>query len=386
MRIAVFGADGYLGFPLSLCLLGRGHEVIAVDNGVTARRAACTGAPSVPADPGPLEQRLGGTGATVVEADVRDQERVRQLLQDVDVVVHLAQQRSAPYSMLSPEHALETVSDNLDSTMAVLFACRETGTRLVKLGSMGEYGTPSVPIPEGEWTLELGGRTARLWFPRSPGSFYHASKVCDSVYLRFACQCYGLTCIDVQQGPVVGVNTAELRERNACTRVYYDDVWGTVVHRFCAQASAGHPLTVYGRGGQTRGFLSLADSTWATATACEQIMDLPAGAYMEINQIAWTRSVRQLAEEVAALARERGCPAALSHVPNPREGCELEEHFYEVEAAVLRNWGLVAEQPQQVLGETLDYMLAHSRELRASVLAPRHTFRDGGDTCRDGHG
>ena len=172
-------------------------------------------------------------------------------------MVHFAEQRAAPYSMIDRKHAVFTQVNNVVGTLNLLFAIREfrPDCHLVKLGTMGEYGTPNIDIEEGYITIEHNGRKDVLPFPKQPGSFYHLSKVHDSHNIMFACRIWGLRATDLNQGVVYGTVTDEMALDEALiNRFDYDEVFGTVLNRFCAQAAVGHPLTVYGKGGQTRGY------------------------------------------------------------------------------------------------------------------------------------
>src|SRR2546429_2184907 len=267
MRVIVLGADGYLGWPTSLHLSARGHEVIAADNLIRRRWDVLCGTESL--IPIASMKRRVERWKAVSGRDIKWEKLDLTSLPDTtaliaqyrpDAVVHFAEQRSAPYSMISGPHAVETQVNNVVGTLNLLFALRESAPdcHLVKLGTMGEYGTPNIDIEEGFIDIEHNGRRDRLPYPKQPGSFYHLSKVHDSHNCMFASRIWRLKITDLNQGIVYGVETDEtaLDERLA-TRFDYDECFGTVLNRFCVQPVAGRRLTVYGEGGQTRGYLNI---------------------------------------------------------------------------------------------------------------------------------
>jgi UDP-sulfoquinovose synthase len=279
MKIAVLGGDGYCGWATALYLSKQGHSVAIVDNFV--RRLwdhelnAQTLTPIRPlSDRLRVWQAVSGKTIESFYGDVCDYEFLASTLRafEPDAVVHFAEQRSAPYSMIDRSHAVFTQVNNVVGTLNLLFALREyrPDCHLVKLGTMGEYGTPNIDIEEGYITIEHNGRKDILPFPKQPGSFYHLSKVHDSHNIMFSCKIWGLRATDLNQGVVYGTMTDETSMDEALiNRFDYDDVFGTVLNRFCIQAAIGQPLTVYGKGGQTRGFLDIRDTVRCIEIACE---------------------------------------------------------------------------------------------------------------------
>ncbi|MGH2955670.1 MAG: NAD-dependent epimerase/dehydratase family protein, partial [Solirubrobacterales bacterium] len=226
---------------------------------------------------------------------------------------------------------------------------------LVKLGTMGEYGTPNIDIEEGYIEIEHKGRKDVLPFPKLPHSFYHLSKVHDSHNIHFACRIWGLRSTDLNQGVVYGIETDETaQDERLCTRFDYDELFGTVLNRFCLQAVIGHPLTVYGKGGQTRGFLNVRD----TLQCVELAVDNPAeaGEYRVFNQFTEQFSVGQLAELVREAGGHLGYEVQIEHVENPR--VEAEEHYYNATHTKLLDLGL---EPT-LLGEELVESMLHAIE------------------------
>jgi UDP-sulfoquinovose synthase len=375
VRILVLGADGYLGWPTALHLSAKGHDVVAVDNLVRRRWDRRCGTHSlVPI--ASMERRvdrwkeLTGHEITWLKLDLCDADAVTGLVRDTspEAVVHFAEQRSAPYSMLSRAHAVETQVNNVVGTLNLLFALRDHAPdcHLVKLGTMGEYGTPNIDIEEGFIDITHNGRTDRLPFPKQPGSMYHLSKVHDSHNIAFTCRIWGLRATDLNQGVVYGANTpATALHRDLATRFDYDGIWGTVLNRFCAQAAIGQPLSVHGKGGQTRGFLDIRDTVACVELAC--INPPAAGEFRVFNQFTEQFSILDLANRVREARAEHGLPTEIVHQPNPR--VELEGHYYNAKHQHLLDLGL---QPH-ALADTLIEDVIHVVERHASRVRP-HTL------------
>ena len=334
MKVLIAGIDGYTGWPLALHLLSRGHEVVGVDNFVTRRRVREVGswsATPIPSFPRRQEivRRVTGRSISFHRADVGRYEPMRAILHDEqpDAIVHLAEQRSAPYSMIDVHHAVETQVQNLTGTLHFLYAIAEEvpNCHFVKMGTMGEYGTPNIDIPEGFFEVEYNGRKdSHLPFPRQAGSWYHWSKVFDSGNVMFTTRVWGIRATDVMQGVVYGVLTPELTEDGLLTRFDFDDVWGTALNRFVVEAILGLPITPYGEGNQSRGFIALEDSMQSLRLAIE---NPPApGEYRVFNQFDRAYSVNELAEIVRVAANEFGLHAEIQHPTDPR--VEAERHYY----------------------------------------------------------
>jgi UDP-sulfoquinovose synthase len=333
MKVLITGIDGYSGWPLALHLLSRGHEVVGIDNFVTRRRVReVGGASATPIPLFPKRQEAArakfGKGIGFHRGDMGDFSFVREVLatERPEAIVHLAEQRSAPYSMIDVHHAVRTQVENVTGTLHLLYAMREVApeAHLVKMGTMGEYGTPNVDIPEGFFEVDFRDRHDRLPFPRQAGSWYHWSKVFDSGDVMFASKIWGLRATDVMQGVIYGIRTPEITEDKLLTRFDFDEVWGTALNRFCVEAVLGLPITPYGRGDQIRGFLALEDSVQSLRIAIEN--PPPAGEYRVWNQFDEAYSVNQLAELTATVAREAGLTPVIEHPPDPR--VEAEQHYY----------------------------------------------------------
>src|SRR5215203_769678 len=329
------GIDGYIGWVLAMHLANEGHEVGGAD--MYLRREWVKEVGSWSATPiRSMEERLEafeevfGKKIDFYEGDLRDPDFVYKCLEDFqpEAIVHLGEQPSAPYSMIDLEHTTFTQINNLQGTMNILYAIREhcPDAHLVKLGTMGEYGTPNVPIPEGFFEIEYRGRRDTLPFPRQAGSWYHWSKVHGSNNIMFACRLWGLRATDVMQGVVFGTRADTTSDDPRLrTRLDFDQAFGTAVNRYCCQAVIGHPLTPFGAGHQRRGFLPLRDSMRCLTLALEH--QPAAGQYRVFNQFQRVYDLSEFAELVRAAAHDMGLEAEVRHVENPR--VEAEDHYYE---------------------------------------------------------
>jgi len=342
MRILIPGVDGYLGWPLALHLLSRGHQVVGIDNLSRRRRVREVGGSSaVPlADPfdrvAALREQFPDFKWRFM--DLRETAEVDYVFEKYkpDAVVHLGEIPSAPYSMISREHCNETMMNNIIGTNNILFAMNKyvPDCHMVKLGTMGEYGTPDMVIPEGFFEVKYRGKSDVLPFPRQPGSWYHLTKVHDTYNIMFACKIWRLRSTDIMQGVVHGIVTNDMIRSVDClrrdydpilmTRFDFDEVWGTALNRFCAQAVIGHQLTPYGKGGQTRGYIALRDSIQCMTLAVENPPDK--GEYRTFNQFDECYSINELAERVIKISGEFGLEASTWNIENPR--VEAEEHYY----------------------------------------------------------
>lgn len=346
MKVIIIGGDGYCGWASALHLAAAGMDVVIADN--FARRAwdGQLGVSSLTPIAG-MEQRLaqwhdlGRRRIEFVNLDVTEYEPLCELLADLapDAIVHFGQQRSAPYSMIDRDHAMRTLINNTAGNLNLLWAMREYApdAHLVKLGTMGEYGTPNIDIEEGFIEVTHKGRTDTLPFPKQPGSFYHLTKVHDSDQIYFVCRTWGLRATDLHQGVVYGVHTDQTNQApQLVNRFDYDHVYGTALNRFCVQAAIGHPLTVYGSGGQRRSFLNIRD----TVRCVELALRNPAepGEYRVFNQFTELFSIAQLAHEVARVGTAMGLDVRIEHQENPR--AEKEQHHYNTLNANLRSLGL----------------------------------------------
>src|SRR5271155_2302074 len=390
MKIAVLGGDGYCGWATALYLSKQGHSVAIVDNFV--RRLwdhelnAQTLTPIRPlSDRLRVWQAVSGKTIESYYGDVCDYEFLASTIRAVepDAVVHFAEQRSAPSSMIARSNAVFTQVNNVVGTLNLLFALREhrPECHLVKLGTMGEYGTPNIDIEEGYITIEHNGRKDILPFPKQPGSFYHLSKVHDSHNIMFTCKIWGLRATDLNQGVVYGTTTEETAMDEALiNRFDYDDVFGTVLNRFCIQAAIGQPLTVYGKGGQTRGFLDIRDTVRCIEIACEN----PAarGECRVYNQFTESFSIMDIAGIVQAAAKKINLAVEISHLPDPR--VEAEDHYYNAKHSKLIDLGL---QPHLLSDAMLDSLLKVAVKYRdridTSLILPSVNWRNARNNYRE---
>ena len=383
MNIAVLGGDGYCGWATALYLSRKGHSVSIVDN--YARRqwdhelGAQTLTPIRPlAERARIWQELTGKEIEIFVGDVTDYDFLSATIGAIepDAVIHFAEQRSAPYSMIDRKHAVFTQVNNVVGTLNVLFAIKELKPEchLIKLGTMGEYGTPNIDIEEGYIQIEHNGRTDLLPFPKQPGSFYHLSKVHDSHNMMFACKIWGLRATDLNQGVVYGTVTDETSlDETLINRFDYDDVFGTVLNRFCVQAVTGHPLTVYGKGGQTRGFLDIRDTVRCIELAC--LNPANAGECRVYNQFTEQFSVLELARMVQSAARKMGMHVEVDHLADPR--VEAEQHYYNAKHSKLLDLGL---QPHYLNDSLLDSLINIAVRYRdrvdTSMFLPQVNWRN----------
>jgi UDP-sulfoquinovose synthase len=386
MRILILGGDGYLGWPTAMRFSSRGHEVHVIDDYLRRRAHREAGTDSLTPILSDLPSRVAAwhevTGRTigVTEGDLTDWELVQDVFGSFrpDAVVHYGEMPSAPYSMKDRSHAVFTQTNNVVGTLNVLWAIRDLAPEchLVKLGTMGEYGTPDIDIEEGYIELRHNGRSDYLPFPKVPGSMYHLSKVHDSHNIHFACRVWGLRATDLHQGVVYGIQTDETRlDDRLATRFDYDDVFGTALNRFCVQAVIGHPLTVYGTGHQTRGYLNIVDTL-----RCVELAVLHPAEFGELrvfNQFTESFSIMELAELVQKAGAKYGLDVDIRPVDNPR--VELEDHYYNPAHTKLLDLGL---RPHLLSAELVESMFSvierfQDRVIRDHIL-PRDRWRPSG--------
>lgn len=366
MRVLILGGDGYLGWPTAMHLSNKGHEVAVVDNYL--RRDMCREQNVEPLYETPnLHERVEiwkshtGRSIGVTIGDLRDWQVVAEVFSRYrpECVVHYAEQPSAPYSMLDRRASTLTLMNNLEVTANVIFAVKEFSpeAHLVKLGTMGEYGTPNIDIEEGWLDIEHNGRKQKFLYPRAAGSLYHTTKVLDTDLLWFYVRTWGLKVTDLMQGPVYGIYTNESRMDPRLLPFFnYDELFGTVVNRFVAQAVAGHPLTVYGKGGQTRGYLNILDTLQCVRLALENPAEN--GELRIMNQFTETFSVNQLADFVAKAGTRLDISVEVKSIENPRK--ESEDHYYNPKHTAFQNLGLqVTPLSEDVLCEMMEMVMRH---------------------------
>ncbi|HEY4903270.1 MAG TPA: UDP-sulfoquinovose synthase [Candidatus Sulfotelmatobacter sp.] len=382
MRILVLGGDGYCGWPTALYLSQRGHEIAIADSFIRRSWDHELGAQTLtPIRPLPERlrawHRVTGNEIESYVGDIMDYEFVSRVVQEFEpeAVVHFAEQRSAPYSMIDRQHAIFSQVNNVVGTLNVLFAIKEFNPdcHLVKLGTMGEYGTPNIDIEEGYIRIQHNGREDTLPFPKQPGSFYHLSKVHDSHNIHFCCKIWGTRATDLNQGVVYGTMTEETALDEALVnRFDYDEVFGTALNRFCVQAAIEHPITVYGKGGQTRGFLDIRDTVRCIELAC--LNPAARGEFRVFNQFTEQFSVLELAEMVRVAGERLGFKVLIDHLPDPR--VEAEEHYYNAKHTKLAELGLKPHLLSESLVDSLvNIAIEHRNRVDPTLLMPRVNWR-----------
>lgn len=346
MKVLILGADGYLGWPMCMYFSNKGYEVLGIDN--YFRRTASMSLDCEALVPNPnLMQRakiweeVSGKKINVINGDVTDYDFLLNIFKDFkpDAVIHFAEQPSAPYSMIGYREARITLINNLTSTLNVAYAVKETNPdcHIIKLGTMGEYGTPNIDIPEGWIEIEFRGKKDKFLFPRQAGSLYHTTKVQDTDLLWFYVRTWGLRVTDLMQGPVYGIETEESKlDERLMPNFHYDEIFGTVLNRFVVQAVAGYPLTVYGKGDQKRGFLNIKDTIQCIDLAASNPADR--GELRIFNQLTEVFSINDLAEKVKKVGNKLGYNVQIEHIENPR--VEKEDHYYNPDYTGLIELGL----------------------------------------------
>jgi UDP-sulfoquinovose synthase len=391
MKVLVIGGDGYCGWATALYLSNRGYEVGILDSLVRRHWDLQLGAETL-TPIAPIQQRiqrwhdLTGKKIDLFIGDITNYDfLLKSLIKfEPEAIVHFGEQRSAPFSMIDREHAVLTQTNNVVGTLNILYAMKEhfPDCHLVKLGTMGEYGTPNIDIEEGYITIEHNGRKDTLPYPKQPGSYYHLSKVHDSHNIHFACKIWGLRATDLNQGVVYGVLTDETgMDEMLINRLDYDGVFGTALNRFCIQAAVGHPLTVYGSGGQTRAFLDIRD----TVRCIELALGNPAergqfshpaqpGEFRVFNQFTEMFSVKDLAIKVKQAGTTLGLDVEIHNLDNPR--VELEEHYFKAKNTNLLDLGL---QPHYLSDSLIDSLLKFAIKYKDRVdqghILPKVSWR-----------
>jgi UDP-sulfoquinovose synthase len=355
-------------------LSAHGHTVTVVDNYL--RRRLARDEDVEPLFPVPnlaervaLWQANSGHDIRLHVGDLQDWSFVEKVVRDVqpDAIVHYAEQPSAPYSMLRREAATLTLQNNLNVTANLIFAVRELcpGAHIVKLGTMGEYGTPNIDIEEGWIEIEHNGRKQKFLYPRQAGSLYHTTKVMDTDLLWFYVRMWGLRVTDLMQGPVYGLFTDEAGSDERLLPFFsYDELFGTVLNRFIVQAVGGYPLTVYGKGGQTRGYLDVRDTLSCVRLSVEN--PPPEGELRIFNQFTETFSVNDLADKVREVGGQLGIAVEIQNIENPRK--ELEEHYYNPVHTGLLDLGL---KPHFLTDDVLANLMQHTGKHREAIVRHR---------------
>jgi len=375
MRILILGGDGYLGWPTAMHLTAHGHEVAVVDNYL--RRRLCREENVEPLFEVPnlhervaVWERVSGHDIPVFIGDLSQWDFVEEVFKSFtpEGVVHYAEQPAAPYSMLNRRAAMLTLQNNLTVTANVIFAVRRfcPDAQIVKIGTMGEYGTPNIDIEEGWLEVEHKGRKQKFLYPRQASSLYHTTKIMDTDLLWFYVRMWGLRVTDLMQGPVYGLVTYENAEHETLLPFFnYDELFGTVLNRFVVQAVAGYPLTVYGKGEQVRGYLNIKDTLQCVRLSLEK----PArqGELRIFNQFVETFSVNQLAEKVREVGRQLGLDVRIQPIDNPR--IEAEDHYYNPAHTGLLELGLKPHfLTNEVLADLMERVLRYKDNIKTDAI------------------
>lgn len=382
-HVLILGGDGYLGWPTAMYFSKRGYDVTVVDN--YFRRNACTELDVGMLYPVPtlierakIWYELTGREIKVVIGDLTEPEIMRSLFDGrieyawavnrsfsgtPETVVHYAEQPSAPYSLINYRYANITIQNNLLVTNNLMWALRDFSrdTHVIHIGTMGEYGTPNIDIPEGWIEIEHKGRKDKFLFPRQASSLYHTTKIMDTDLMWFAVRMWDLRVTDLMQGPVYGIETEESAIDERLRTIFnYDEIFGTIVNRFIVQALADYPLTVYGKGGQTRGYLNIND----TLQCVHMSEKTPAskGELRIFNQIMETFSANELAEMVQRVGKNLGYDVKIDHLENPRK--EAEEHYYNPTYQGLIEIGV---KPHYLTDEVLEGMMHVAERFKENI-------------------
>ncbi len=340
MNILILGATGYLGWVTLLHFTAQGHNVLGVDSKLKQIMMVKEGVTALEIEQDPFDKiqavnRFYGSDVKLIENDICTQGILKEIVTDFkpDTIIDFAEQPSAPLSMKNEHNAIGTIANNLVGTLRLIYAVKEINPdiHIIKLGTMGEYGTPNIDIEEGWLDVKHNGRTDRMLFPKSPHSIYHLSKVNDSDALAFACRVWGLKVTDLNQGFVYGMCTPETEATNLYPRFCYDSVFGTVLNRFLVQAELYYPLTIYGTGGQKRPMININDVVKCIQISCEN--PASAGEFKVFNQFTEVKSISDIAN---LIERVTSCP--IENIVNPR--IESEIHHYNPSNKSLLDLGL----------------------------------------------
>ena len=378
MRVLILGGDGYLGWPTAMAFRKAGHDVLVVDNYLRRKIAADTDSEALMPNPrlperSEIFRQITGLEIAFAEGDCCEFSFLSDVMRKFapDTVVHYAEQPSAPYSMIGYEEARSTLSNNISATFNLIWAVIKHAPEchIIKLGTMGEYGTPNIDIEEGWIEITHKGRSDKFLFPRQAGSLYHTTKVLDTDLLWFYVRVYGLRATDLMQGPVYGLSTdeADLDER-LLPNFHYDDIFGTVVNRFLVQAIVAMPLTVYGKGGQTRGYLNIRDTLQCIMLAA--VNPAAKGELRIFNQFTETFSVLDLAKRIQQVGASMGLQVRIENIANPRK--EKEEHYYKPAHSGLMDLGLKPHlMTDDVLGAMFDRIARYRDRVVVERILPR---------------
>jgi UDP-sulfoquinovose synthase len=379
MKILILGIDGYLGWPTALRMIKKDHRVYGIDN--LSKRTQLKKNKVISAFKiNEIKKRITNLKKyqknipVFFEANVTERTKLNTIIRKVkpDVIFNFAHIPSAPYSMANAERCIETWRNNTEGHLNVLWAMKEFSpkTHLIKLGTMGEYGTPNVPIPEGTFHYKSkdGKYHDKLFFPRQAGSFYHQSKVANTHNMAFACKIWNLKGTDIMQAIIYGTKTKEIENFNSKTMFYFDETFGTVINRMIASVIINHPLPIYGKGNMKRGILSLSD-----AVDCyELIMNSSAdsGEYRVINQFDEAKSIQQIASEVMRVSKKMNYNPKIKFYKDPR--VEKQKHLYKPESKWLKLHGY---KRNYLFSESVKTMLEDLAPMKKTIKKYQHVIK-----------
>ena len=381
MNVLILGGDGYLGWPTAMRFASNGHQVTVVDNYLKRTLAKQNKSQALIPTPDLLErarifQSLTNHQIDVIIEDCTNPTALNEIVQRCrpEVLIHYAEQPSGPYSMRGFEEAQVTFNNNIHTTFNVIWSVikHAPDCHIIKLGTMGEYGTPNIDIEEGWIDIHHRGRTDKFLYPRQGATLYHTTKIMDTDLLWFYVRTYGLKVTDLMQGPVYGLITEEsLLDDRLLTNFHYDDLFGTVLNRFIVQAVAGIPLTLYGSGGQTRGFLNIKDTLQCLELAAAQPVER--GDLRILNQFTEQFSVRQLAEQVRTAARSSGYQTEIQTIKNPRK--EMDGHYFNAAHQGLLDMGLKPHLlTTEIISEMISVIAKYQDRIDHSKVMPRFSY------------
>lgn len=333
MSVLLTGADGYLGWPTALRLADRLNErIVCVDNFARRKWVADSGSISATQIEEPRNRFESAANLSLIEGDLTDRDFVIQLLKTHEPrkVLHTAAQPSAPYASINGERALYTQQNNMSMALNILHGINECGlddTHFIETTTTGIYGAPEFPIPEGGVEVTRQGRSDEVPFPNMGGSWYHVAKSFDAANMRLADTEFEFPITEVRTAIIYGTRTDETQAYASPTRFDFDYYFGTVVNRFCAQAVAGFPITVYGKGNQRKPMVSLEDTVESLVRLAEK--DRSDNGEMHVyNQVTRPVAIVELAETIAKVGDEYDLDVEVKHYENPRK--EHEEHEMEM--------------------------------------------------------
>ena len=371
----IFGADGYLGWSTAFSLSQDVSDLILIDNlskRKYMRKLKRYPLVSIPKYSSRLHLMNDKCNVSCHKIDCTNYMDTHNIIKKYkpDSVIHFAEHPSAPFSMLNSEYSWETLRNNLKSTYNILNSIRLIcpKTHIIKLGTMGEYGTPNIDIEEGWLNIRHNKRSDTFLYPRQGSSLYHTSKIMDTDLIWFYTRMFNLRCTDLMQGPVYGIYPTQSSTEKDVPMFTYDDIFGTVLNRFIVQSIINKPLTIYGSGNQIRGYINIQDSVECIKIA---LKNKPKPGHLEIyNQFTEQFSVSQLASLVKKSMKTIGYNVKLKKMKNPR--IESEEHYYNAKHSNLRKLGLKPTKlTEDVIIDIAQYCIKHKSNIRHETINPK---------------